>query len=737
MIPRYTLGFLSEKQEMKKGLNKKRRVEGSNPYFFAKKNKSTTKTILSFVLVFIFSIFSTCVLCQNKKVVDSLKNTLRTAKDTNRVNILYNLSDKYHQDDPKQGMKYADEAIELSKQLHFSNGLFHGNMSKGLVLYDIGKFDSALYYFEIAKTIAQQNNNNEQLAAINSNMGNVYGDKGQDKKCIQLYLIAVEYTHKINNPSKEAYMLVNIGTVYSVLGQHDSAVVYYFQAEKILSSIDRNQEKLPIVYNNIGASYMELHDTAKAKIAFENALRISLLLNNKRGLASAYDHLGIISYSDGKKDSAVSLLKNSISIYESVDAKSGISEASSHLGDVYFEMKEYDKAILVLNKGMKIAEELTDYYNLKSYYETLSKVYEAQGELDQALIYERKFAVLKDTIFNLSNTSVVNEMKTEAAYQNDQHKLELADARDQKKTTILYWSTAMAFIILLLGIVAFNRYLVKKRSNKLLEKQNDEINIQKNIIEEKNKDITDSITYARRIQQAKLPSKVEISASLSNYFILFKPKAIVSGDFYFFQKNEQSVFIAAVDCTGHGVPGAFMSIIASEKLEDAISQSADTSEILRQLNVGIKTALRQSDSDESTRDGLDIALCSLDMKNGIVKYAGANRPLWIIRQGQTGVEEIKATKKAIGGLTENNQQFESHELELQNGDTFYICTDGFADQFSGKNGKKLMTKKFKEILVDLQQKTMSEQEIFLDNFIEKWKEGAEQVDDILVIGVQM
>lgn len=258
-----------------------------------------------------------------------------------------------------------------------------------------------------------------------------------------------------------------------------------------------------------------------------------------------------------------------------------------------------------------------------------------------------------------------------------------------------------------------------------------------NSLSEKNKDITDSINYARRIQQAKLPSRKEIQVELPNSFILFKPKDIVSGDFYYFHKNENSVFIASADCTGHGVPGAFMSIIGIEKLNDALKLSTDTSEILSHLNKGVKISLRQTDREESTRDGMDIAFCSVDKKTRVVKYAGANRPLWIIRNGQTELEEIKATKNAIGGLTEDDQHFETHEIILQKGDTFYIFTDGYADQFSGQNGKKLYTKKFKEILVNIQSKTMQEQETYLDNFIENWKAGKPQVDDILVIGVQL
>src|ERR1035437_1273034 len=277
----------------------------------------------------------------------------------------------------------------------------------------------------------------------------------------------------------------------------------------------------------------------------------------------------------------------------------------------------------------------------------------------------------------------------------------------------------------------------EKRARELIiaNSQKAEVEKSKLVVEEKNKDITDSINYAKRIQQAQLPRKEEIYASLPQSFVLFKPKDIVSGDFYFFHKNNHTLFIPAADCTGHGVPGAFMSMIGSGKLDEAVAHSSDTSEILKHLNNGIKNSLHQSDSDESTRDGMDIAICSVDTKNRIVKYAGANRPIWLIRKGKTEVEEIKGTKKAIGGYTEDNQYFDSHELKLQQGDTFYITTDGYADQFGGQAGKKLMTKKFKEILLSIQDMSMQEQKKHLDNFVENWKAEIEQVDDILVIGV--
>ena len=228
-----------------------------------------------------------------------------------------------------------------------------------------------------------------------------------------------------------------------------------------------------------------------------------------------------------------------------------------------------------------------------------------------------------------------------------------------------------------------------------------------------------------------------LQSNFPQSFILYKPKDILSGDFYWLKKEENLFYIAAVDCTGHGVPGAFVSIIGSEKLKDSISLSTDTSEILKQLNLKIKASLHQSESNKSTKDGMDIALCSIDTENSIVKYAGANRPIWIIRKDQTAVEEIKATKKAIGGFTEDDQHFDSHEIKLQKGDTFYIFSDGYADTFGGPDNKKMKTKKFKEILLDIQNKTMQEQECHLNDFVESWKAGKEQVDDILVIGVRL
>jgi len=390
-------------------------------------------------------------------------------------------------------------------------------------------------------------------------------------------------------------------------------------------------------------------------------------------------------------------------------------------------------------KGMQgvihdITERKQAEINLKEKNEQIEAQNEKYVQINRELAFQNQEKIKRAAELVIANKELAfqNQEKEKRAQELTIANKELAFQNQEKEKRA-------AELVIANKELAFQNEEKKKRADELIIanvlKEAEEK--YKHVIEEKNMVITDSINYAKRIQQAKLPRKEEIYASLPQSFVLFKPKDIVSGDFYFFHNRNQSVFIVAADCTGHGVPGALMSMIGSEKLTDAIMHSTDTSEILKHLNKGIKKSLHQSNSHESTKDGMDIAICSVDVKKRIVKYAGANRPLWLIRKGKKVVEEIKGTKEAIGGFTEDEQHFDSHELKLKQGDTFYISSDGYADQFGGINEKKLMAKRFKEILLDIQNLSMLEQEKHLDNFVENWKADIEQVDDILVIGVRL
>jgi len=252
------------------------------------------------------------------------------------------------------------------------------------------------------------------------------------------------------------------------------------------------------------------------------------------------------------------------------------------------------------------------------------------------------------------------------------------------------------------------------------------------------KKIQDSINYSKIIQNAMLSDTKLFDAEFPESFGFFMPRDVLSGDFYWLKKEGNIFFIAAADCTGHGIPGALMSMIGIEKLNSMVLQTKELSEILMQLSNSIAKALTQSTQYEHSQDGMDIALCSINKETNTLKFAGANRPLWIIRKGKKEIEEIKGTKKAIGGVNLNRcTNFESHEIQLHKGDTFYIFTDGFADQFGGEKGKKMTTKIFKKLLIDIQDIAMSHQENYLKSYIEDWKTEKEQIDDILIIGVRV
>lgn len=285
-------------------------------------------------------------------------------------------------------------------------------------------------------------------------------------------------------------------------------------------------------------------------------------------------------------------------------------------------------------------------------------------------------------------------------------------------------------ILMILAFTFLRIYREKRRANKQLQLAYAEIAL-------KNKDIADSINYARKIQQARLPDPEVIHRLFPESFGLFKPKDIVSGDFYWFTdlQNGKAAF-AAADCTGHGIPGAFMSLIGMDTLHQAVVESKlhDPKEVLSFINVSLKKSLRQNDL-LGPRDGMDIALCVFDRERMELQYAGAHRPLILIRNNE--LTEIKATKHAIGGLTENHQDFACHTLPVQANDMIYIFTDGYTDQFGGEHNKKFSTRQFRELLLSICTKSAADQEKILDIVFESWRGKHEQIDDVLVIGVRI
>jgi serine phosphatase RsbU (regulator of sigma subunit) len=288
----------------------------------------------------------------------------------------------------------------------------------------------------------------------------------------------------------------------------------------------------------------------------------------------------------------------------------------------------------------------------------------------------------------------------------------------------------ITMLIILIAIIAIKLLLLNKRTTKMLKKQN-------LIIEEKNKNVTDSINYAKRLQNAILPPNESIRKVLNDYFILYQPKDIVSGDFYWVSEHGNKIIVAAVDCTGHGVPGALLSIVGHNAINKTVNELGITQpgQILDSMNSIIKKVLHQ-DEGSNIKDGMDMALCTYDKTTGILEYAGANNPLYIISEKQLQI--IKASKVTIGTIEEEIKNPPmNHSIQLKKGDCFYIFSDGYADQFGGPDNKKFKTSLLQNLLLSISDYTMEEQKKLILDRLKKWQGNNEQVDDILLMGVRI
>ena len=669
--------------------------------FFALKK---TSFIFSFFVFFIF--FSQQNLSAQKIVMDSLQNVLKLSKvDTNRV-LLYSKLFRY-----SDSLFYGEEALKLSQKLNYTHGNAIALRDLGYYYYAKEKFDISLKYFMDAMKIAESNGYKKMLANIYKFTGFIFRPTDPNA-AMEYYLKSLRLYTELKNELASSYLLSAIGNIYEGNNaikndniQENSALQYYLKSLEIRQRLG-NQAEIASSLNETSRIYESIGETAKVK-----ELR-------KKGLE---------------------LAEQSGSIYD-------IVYFCNLIGQDFLKSGNFNEAIRYQLRAYKIIslENNLNYLIMSEVARALANTYDKLKDYKKSVIYYKIYISCNDTLVRRVNSVNLNLLKNTILVEEEKQNILIKDAEIEKQkaivsSQILLRNTLIIGFIVLIFLLIFIVIVFRKTSLKNTEIQinNKKIEIAYKIINEKTIAITDSIHYALRIQNATLPNLNDIFSELENSFVLYKPKDIVSGDFYWFNKKRNLVFIAAMDCTGHGVPGAFMSIIGSERLNDAVQNEDNPGKILSHLNVGIKTSLHQSENLEFIRDGMDIALCSIDLNTKILNYAGANRPIWIIRKNALVIDVIKGTKNAIGGLTESLQYFETHTIQLNEGDAIYIFTDGYADQDGGEKGKKLMTKKFREVLLEIKEASMNEQRAYLSSYFEKWKGDKEQLDDVLVIGIRL
>jgi len=434
----------------------------------------------------------------------------------------------------------------------------------------------------------------------------------------------------------------------------------------------------------------------------------------------------------------------SLKLAEELGNKNSISIKFSNIGSLYTKIGKFNEAEGFLKRAIVLADSIGSLNNLMGAEEYLSKLYDTTKRYKLSLIHYKKAMTLKDTIFSQENKKqlVRKEMnyefdKKEAATKAANEKLQAIAEEKNRKQKIITW-TVISGLLLVLSFAAFvfRSLRITRKQKQIIEIKNTETELQKKTIEEKNKDIMDSIHYAKHIQNALLREEEHVSMHLPEHFILFLPKDIVSGDFYWGAEKHGYWYFATVDCTGHGVPGAVMSMLGISFLNDIVSskQLFSPAEVLNLLRDKVVKELRQTGEAGGSKDGMDISLCRLNLTTNELQWAGANNSLTLIRNGE--LEEIKANKQPIGYHPENSP-YTNHEIQLQKDDFIYIFSDGYADQFGGPKGKKLTPKKLKNLLIIHNYLPMKEQKELLKKRFTEWKGSLEQVDDVCVFGVRV
>ena len=658
--------------------------------------------------------------------------------------------------------QYGEDALELARQTG-SIELENKALTRlAFSRYSQGNYAEAQRHWlaSIDLLIERERLEPDSLARLNltidraqlyNNVGVSYKNLGEYDQAIEYFQENLKIQEQLGNLKLMAQSKANIANVYYAFElNYDTYLEYYNEAldhlnEHLMKNPDDQgaRQFLGLVYLNVGIAYKEIEEDDRAIENFQRALDIFTELDYKVGIANTLNSIGLVYLSAGSYQDALDASMNALNVYREIGQRKEEAGALKNIGHIFYEWKRYSEALDYMNRSLEISRELDLKREMYDVYRDVSQVYRDIGDYRQALQNYEMYNILKDSSIYEENLQAISELKTkyqterverENAELNFQNQLQEAGLKRQR--IILFSVIGISVIILGFGFITYRQYQAKKKANILLEEQNIEIKQQLDQIFQQKQEITDSIHYASRIQEAILPRETMLN-KLQDHFILFKPRDIVSGDYYWMTLKDNKTIVAAADCTGHGVPGAFMSMLGISFMNEIVNKSDTTqaNEILNVLRGHVVESLGQTGEEGEQQDGMDLALCVIDMKSKKVQYSGAYNPLYLIRNNE--LTEHKPDKMPIGIHREKKEPFKNNLIDVEIGDALYMFSDGYVDQFGGPRQKKFMSKNFKELLLQIHGKPMSEQKEILNTTIEDWMGRVEQIDDILVMGMRI
>ena len=690
--------------------------------------------------------------------------------------------------------------------------------NKAYFFNEYGNYNNALRHYELSLKIRKFLGNEPDIGEALNYLGYFHKNHGNIQEAIHYYHESLKIRDKIGDKEGASTTLNNLAVIHLLQDNTSQALTYFTKSLEIRKSIGFKfgiAESL----NNIGYLFHFYGDPnckqekdsclyAGKQIALEyykKSLIIREELKNKKEIAMSLNNIGAIYDAIGdpecnlSKESckklglqkAMEYYQRSLKLREEANDKIGVGISLNNIGGVYLKLGERENAKTYIHKALSIYQKMGYPENIGNSSNLLAEIYEQEKKGMEALQMYKLHIKMRDSLNNDKTQKASIEQQTKYEYEKQkalddaEHEKQLAIEKEAKaKQKVITYATAGGLILVALFLIfVFNRLQVTRKQKAVIEEQKVVVEKAHHELEEKNKEITDSITYAKRIQEAILPSRYTLAENLKNGFILYKPKDIVAGDFYWMEtktgsewrvegdenpshKTQHSplILFAAADCTGHGVPGAMVSVICSNALSKTVLEEhiVTPGKILDRTKELVVERL--SKNEEDVKDGMDISLCSLNQQTNQLEWSGANNPLWIIRSSRhSGLDpesedeilhqvrnddaqyrndenfeliEYKPDKQPIG-KTDQTKPFTTHQINLIKGDTIYIFTDGYQDQFGGEKGKKFKAAQLKELLLGIQGKTMDEQKELLNNAFENWKGNLEQVDDVCIIGVRI
>jgi serine phosphatase RsbU (regulator of sigma subunit)/Flp pilus assembly protein TadD len=706
-----------------------------------------TKIIFQFLFVFVLLLFSFSACAQIK---EGSNHSYSFSKDTSQI---YSLIRKgrviVFEGQHKEAMNLATKAKYLSERLNYKTGVSSAMNLQGRTFYQMGNFDSAKIVLNQSLLLAKEVNDSSLQSIIFMNLGNIFLLQGNSSTALDFYFKGLAIEERLIKPSSLHLFYTGIGLCFTNQKTYNKALEYLLKALKETKKVN-DENSLGSVYNGLGWLYMQTKQNDSALYALEQCLKISEKTNQ----------IYYIVISLGNLAELYATLKNYNEAYEYCDRGYKLGKEKGYkdqmvgslitFGKISLQQKKYDDAEKYLTKGMTLSQEINTKELTKDVTLLLASLYEGKGNYKKAYEYYKIFSSTKDSILNKENSKLITEMNTKYTTEKkekeiellkkneDIQNLELSKKRNElEKQRTVSISVFVGFLLLMIvAILTFSRYRLKKKANDQLQNAFNLIEEKNRVIEKSNLMITDSITYAKRIQDAILPAEEELAKIFSeDFFIIYQPSQIVSGDFYWCsQQGNKTIFVVA-DCTGHGVPGAFMSMIGNTLLNEIVNERkiTDTQKIAELLDEKIIYALHQHE-DSQQYDGMDISICCIDPSLKEISFTGGHHAMYLYSDR---LQKIKGNSFSIGGAQhQHSKAFTAQKISYQKGQNIYFLTDGYCDQPGGNANKRYTSKQFESSLVSIQALAMDDQRRALEQALEKWKGTMKQRDDILVVGIK-